>query len=257
MLNIYRGLRWNQTLEKLASVEYYVHIKKFARRIAFTGSLWSTRTPFTAKFLVRIKWKRSTAVAASFCAWRKAADVNFWFGFKRSMTLEIWRKWKVSENDEKSTAKRKAHAVLFSGFRTNELVAAVKETVWRDEGWSYVKIAAEMGYNKSTICRKIKQNISFCSYGQSYCMFVTEAPKESRKVKSGALLNKFQHRSARTLRLFSGKKKLDQEQKSNKQNHTRICKDIEEVPVLGHTKFPSSVMFLVRLPAGIPPGPKG
>ncbi|CAE1330505.1 unnamed protein product [Acanthosepion pharaonis] len=131
----------------------------------------------------------------------------------------------------------------------HEFVAAVKETVDNDGSQRDAKIAADMGCHKSTICRTIKKDIGYSSYCKSHCMLITNASKESRKVKAAALLNKLKHVSAEMLRFFSDEKNFIQDRRSNRQNDKWICKDIEEVTVVKHTKFPSSVMVLGVIPS--------
>ncbi|CAE1302710.1 unnamed protein product [Acanthosepion pharaonis] len=101
-----------------------------------------------------------------------------------------------------------------------------------------------MGCHKSTICRTIKKDIGYSSYRMSHRMLITNASKESRKVWAEALLNELKHGSTGMLRFFSNEKNFIQDQTSNSQNDRWICKDIEEVPVVKPTKFPSSVMVL-------------
>ncbi|CAE1302692.1 unnamed protein product [Acanthosepion pharaonis] len=96
------------------------------------------------------------------------------------MVIDIWRKWKACENKDEFTVKRKAHNVRSSTVRT----AAVKETVDNDGSQSYAKVTADMGCHKSTICRTIKKDIGYSSYRKYHRMLITNASKESRKVKT-------------------------------------------------------------------------
>ncbi|CAE1312828.1 unnamed protein product [Acanthosepion pharaonis] len=101
---------------------------------------------------------------------------------------------------------------------TDEFVTAVKKTVENDGSQSYAKITADMGCHKSTICRTIKKDIDYSSYRKSHCMLITNASKESRKVKAVALLNELEHGSAGMLRFFSHEKNFIQDKTSNRQN---------------------------------------
>ncbi|CAE1244636.1 unnamed protein product [Acanthosepion pharaonis] len=153
------------------------------------------------------------------------------------MVIDIWRKWKACANKDEFTAKRKAHNVRSSAVKTDKFVASVKETVDNDGSQSYTKITSDMGCHKSTICRTIKKHIGYSFYRKSHCMLIMITSKKSRKVKAAALLN--EHGSAGMLRLFSDEKNFIQDQMSNRQNDRWIRNDIEEVPVVKHTKFPS------------------
>lgn len=191
-----------------------------------------------------MEYERRAAVVASFRAGKKPAEVMAWFGFKRTMVMDMWRKWKSCDNKDEFTAERQAHKRRSSAVRTDEFVNAVKDTVDNDGGQSYAKIAADMGCHKSTVCRTVKQDIGYSSYRKSHRMLLTEASKESRRVKAAALLSELKHDSAGMLRFFSDEKNFSQDQVSNRQNDRWICEAIEEVPVVKHTKFPSSVMVL-------------
>ncbi|CAE1251709.1 unnamed protein product [Acanthosepion pharaonis] len=107
-------------------------------------------------------------------------------------------------------------------YLTDEFVAAVKETVDNDGSQSYAKIAADMGCHKSTILRTIKKDNDYSFHRKSHRMFITNVSKET-----AALMNDVKH-----------------DQTSNRQNVRCICKDIEKVPIVKHTKFPSSVTVL-------------
>lgn len=186
-----------------------------------------------------MEYERRAAVVASFHIGKKPVEVMACFGFKGTMVMDIWRK--VCENKDEFTAKRKAHNVRSLAVRTDKFaVAAVKETVENDRSQSYAKIAADMSCHKM-ICQTINKNIGYSSYCKSYRMLITNVSKELRKVKAAALLNELKHGSAGMLR-FSDEKNFIQDQTSNRQNDRWICKDIEEVPVMKHMKFPSSVM---------------
>ncbi|CAE1251219.1 unnamed protein product [Acanthosepion pharaonis] len=211
--------------------------------IFFFLFLLSSLPLFSSSFY-RMEYGRRAAVVASFRVGKKPTEVMVSFGFERTMVMDIWRKWKACENKDEFTAKRKARNVRSSAVRTDKFVAAVKETVGNDGSQSYAKIAADMGCHKSTICRTIKKDIGYSSYHKFHRMFITNASKESMKVKAVALLTELKHWSAGMLRFFSDEKNLIQDQTSNRQNDGWICKDNEEFPVLKHTKFPSSIMVL-------------
>ncbi|CAE1276699.1 unnamed protein product [Acanthosepion pharaonis] len=155
-----------------------------------------------------MEYERRAAVVASFRVGKNPAEVMAWFVFKRTMVMGIWRKWTACENKDEFTAKRKAHNVCSSAVRTDEFVAAVKETVDNDGSQSYAKIAAVMGCHKLAIYRTIKKDIGYSSYRKSHRILITNASKESRKVKATALLNELKHGSAGMLRFWSGMKRI-------------------------------------------------
>ncbi|CAE1168868.1 unnamed protein product [Acanthosepion pharaonis] len=155
-------------------------------------------------------------------------------------------KQRFSSRQKSVTVEYEQRAAVVASFRTgkkpaemmawtDELVAAVKETIDNDGSQSYAKIAADMGCHKSTICLTIKKDIGYSSYRKSHRMLITNASKESRKIKAAALLNELKHGSARMLRFFSDEKNFIQDQTSNRQNDSWISKDIEKVPVVKHT----------------------
>ncbi|CAE1275422.1 unnamed protein product [Acanthosepion pharaonis] len=166
---------------------------------------------------IYMEYERRAAVVASFRVGKKPAEVMAWFGFKRTMVMDIWRKWKAFENKDAFTVKQKAHNVRSSAVRTDEFVAAVMETVDNDGSQSYSKIDADMGCHKSMICRTIKKDIGYSSYCKSHRMLITNVFKESRKVKAAILLNEIKQVSTVMLRFFA-EKNFIQDQTSNRQN---------------------------------------
>ncbi|QQP40359.1 Transposable element tcb1 transposase [Caligus rogercresseyi] len=119
--------------------------------------------------------------------------------------------------------------------RTDEFVAEVKRKVNEDGNKSYAKLVAEMGCSKQTIANTINKDMGYSSYKKRHRMILTEGTRESRRVKAAALLNNLKHERAGL---------LSQDQNSNRQNDRWICQNVDEVPVVKHTKFPSSVMVL-------------
>lgn len=101
---------------------------------------------------------------------------------------------------------------------TDELFAAFKQTVGSEGGQSNAKTTVHMSYHKSTSCGTIKKDTGYSSYHKYRCMLIKEASKESRKVRTAALLKELKQKLAGMLRFFFAEKKLDQVQKSKKQN---------------------------------------
>ncbi|QQP55247.1 Transposable element tcb1 transposase [Caligus rogercresseyi] len=127
--------------------------------------------------------------------------------------------------------------------RTDEFVAEVKRKVNEDGNKLYAKLAAEMGCSKQTIANTINKDLDYSSYKKRHLMILTEGTKESR-VKAAALLNNLKPETAGLLRFFSDDNFFSQDQNRNRQNDRWICQNVDEVPVVKHTKFPSSVMVL-------------
>ncbi|QQP55341.1 Transposable element tcb2 transposase, partial [Caligus rogercresseyi] len=119
--------------------------------------------------------------------------------------------------------------------RTDEFVAKVKRKANEDGNKSYANLAAEMGCSKQTIANTINKNLGYSSYKKRYKMILTEGTRESRRVKAAALLNNLKHETAGLLRFFSDENFLAR---------TRIAIGRMIVPVVKHTKSPSSVIVL-------------
>ncbi|CAE1245220.1 unnamed protein product [Acanthosepion pharaonis] len=132
-----------------------------------------------------MEYERRAEVVATFRVKKKPAEVMVWFGFKRSMVMDIWRKWKACENKDEFIAKQKAHNVRFSAVRTDKFVTAAKETVGNDGSQSYVKIAADMGCHKSTIYRKINKDNGYSSYCKYHRMLITNASSVHQTLSTG------------------------------------------------------------------------
>ena len=185
---------------------------------------------------------------ASFCAGRSSKEVIDFFNYPKSTVYDQWKAWNsFIENDgnaDNITARRKKRSRSLGATRTDEFVAEVKRKVDEDGNKSYAKLAAEMGCSKQTIANTINKDLGYTSYKKRHRMILTEATRESRRVKAAALLNNLKHETAGLLRFFSDEKNFSQDQKSNRQNDRWICQNVDEVPVVKHSKFPSSVMVL-------------
>ncbi|QQP52096.1 Transposable element tcb2 transposase [Caligus rogercresseyi] len=129
---------------------------------------------------------------------------------------------------QKNIDHRKKRSRSLGTTRADEFVAEVKRK-------SYAKLAAEIGCSKQTIANTINKDLGYSSYKKRHRMILTEGTRESRRVKAAALLNTS---STRRPNFFS------QDQNSNRQNDRWICQNVDEVPVVKHTKFHSSVMVL-------------
>lgn len=77
------------------------------------------------------------------------------------------------ENEEKFTAEPKGRIVRSSALETDAFVAPTKGDVDSDGGQSYDKIAADMACHTSTICRTIKQDLSYSFHWKSHHMLIT------------------------------------------------------------------------------------
>ncbi|QQP55120.1 Transposable element tcb2 transposase [Caligus rogercresseyi] len=159
-------------------------------------------------------------------------EVIEFFNYPKSTVYDQWKAW---NSFKKNDAHRKKRSRSLGATRTDEFVAEVKRKVNEDGNKSYAKLAAEMGCSKQTIANTINKDLGYSSYKKRHRMILTEGTRESRRVKAAALLNNLKHETAD---FFS------QDQNSNRQNDRWICQNVDEVPVVKHTKFPSSVMVL-------------
>ncbi|QQP35515.1 Transposable element tcb2 transposase, partial [Caligus rogercresseyi] len=109
---------------------------------------------------------------------------------------------------------------------TDEFVAGVKRKVNEDGNKSYAKLAAEMGCSKQTIANTINKDLGYRSRGRP----CSTSSSTRRPVSS--------------FKFSSDENFFSQDQNSNRQNDRWICQNVDEVLVVKHTKFPSSVMVL-------------
>ncbi|QQP38527.1 Transposable element tcb2 transposase [Caligus rogercresseyi] len=154
------------------------------------------------------------AMFASFRTGRSPKEVIELFNYPKSTVYDQWKAW---NSFKKNDAHRKKCFRSLGATRTDEFVAEVKRKVNKDGNKSYDKLATEMGCSKATIANTINKDLA-------------TGTRESRRVKAAALLINLKHETAGLL--------------SNRQNDRWICQNVDEVPVVKHTKFPSSVMVL-------------
>ncbi|QQP34835.1 Transposable element tcb2 transposase [Caligus rogercresseyi] len=176
--------------------------------------------------------EKKHAMFASFLAGRSPKEVIEFFNYPKSTVYDQWKAW---NSFKKNDAHRKKRSWSLGATGTDEFVAEVKRKVNEDGNKSYAKLAAEMGCSKQTIDNTLNKDLGYNSYKKRHRMILTEGTRESRRVKAAALLNNLKHETAGL---------LSQDQNSNWQNDRWICQNVEEVPVVKHTKFPSSVMVL-------------
>lgn len=96
---------------------------------------------------------------------------------------------------------------------------------------------AIMGWQKSTIWRTIKQDITYSSYNILHCMHITVAFKESREVNAPVWIIEIKQSARELSGSFQMKKNFDQNQNSNNQKDRWICNYIGEGLVVEHSKF--------------------
>ncbi|QQP52457.1 Transposable element tcb2 transposase [Caligus rogercresseyi] len=155
-------------------------------------------------------------------------EVIEFFNYPKSTVYEQWKAW---NSFKKNNAHRKKCSRSLGATRSDEFVAEVKRKVNEDGNKSYTKLTVVMGCSKQTIANTI--NKGYSSYKKRHRMILTEGTRESKKVKAAVLLNSLKREN-----FFS------QDQNSNRQNDRWICQNVDEVPVVKHTKFPSSLMAL-------------
>ncbi|QQP53780.1 Transposable element tcb2 transposase [Caligus rogercresseyi] len=172
---------------------------------------------------------------------RSPKEVIELFNYPKSTVYDQWKAW---NSFIKNDAHRKKRSRSLGATRTDEFVAEVKRKVSDDGNTSYAKLAGEMGCSKQTIANTINKDLDYSLYHKRHRMILTEGTRESRRVKAAALLNNLKHETAGRLRFFSDENFFSQDQNSNRQNDRWICQNVDEVPVVKHTKFPSSVMVL-------------
>ena len=150
-----------------------------------------------------MEYERRATVVASFRAGKKPAEVMSWFGFKRTMVMDMWRKWKSCDNKDEFTAERQAHKRRSSAVRTDEFVNAVKDTVDNDGGQSYAKIAADMGCPKGLrVSAEVYQEVlrdvvkpwmDRIANGRPYVFQQDSAPAHKARTTQAWLLNNVPH----------------------------------------------------------------
>ena len=86
---------------------------------------------------------------------------------------------------------------------------------------------------------------SYKSYALKRGQLLTPEMKEKRVERARALLLRLKKpKASKQIIFFSDEKNFTQDQKVNQKSNRWLCRDISEVPVVMHTKFPQTVMVL-------------
>ncbi|UYV80732.1 hypothetical protein LAZ67_19001555 [Cordylochernes scorpioides] len=162
----------------------------------------------------------------------------------KTTIYRVKKQFDEADSNKEGIATRKTHSRRTDRVRGEEFVKNVKEKIDGNPGKSMRAIAKEMDVGSMTIVRTIHEDLGLKSYALRKGQLLTENMKNNRKGKAAALLNNLKHDSFGMLRFFSDEKNFDVDQKVNPRNDRWICKDPSEIPVVMHTKFPTSVMVL-------------
>ena len=188
--------------------------------------------------------ERRAAVLESLRAGRTASEIISFFGYGKSFVYNIRKDFETAEDKDDVTAERKPHKRRSDSKRSEEFLADMKATIDEDPSKTMGQLAKEMHVGKSTIHRAVHEDLCYQSFVLRRRQLLTEATKESRRVKAQALVSDLKNHSAGMLRFFSDEKNFIQDRKVNRQNDRWLCEDPSDVPTVMHSKFPASVMVL-------------
>ena len=187
------------------------------------------------------------AIIEALCTGRTAKKIIDFFNYNKDLVYRI--KKQACNDPETCTGERKTHKQCSDAIRSPKFVTKVKQRIQDDPFKSMAALAFEMNINKFTISRTVAKGLNMKSYCLRKCHLLTAALMEQQLIKGTALLNELKHGSSGHVRFFSDEKKFIQDKLHNRQNNRFITDDLEEVPIVMSTKFPTSVMVLSVVPS--------
>jgi DDE superfamily endonuclease len=183
------------------------------------------------------------AVLVALSANHNDSEIATFLNVSRSFVCKIRNKVIVSDGDVQIVAERKKHSQRFDTIRKDDFVRKVDDIITVNRSKSIRAIAREINVSESTVRRVVHDDIKYKSYVMRRGHFMSAKNRENRLIRSKRLLNNLKHpEEPNILWFFSDEKNFDQDQKVNRKNDRWLCSDPSEVPIVMHTKFPSSVM---------------
>lgn len=194
------------------------------------------------------EYDKRAAVLVALHAGRTAPEIMKFLKLPSSLVYRVKKSFDdgMAAGDPTAvTAHRKQHSRRSDTLRTPAFVAQLQALVDEDPGKSVRSLAKELGVSEGTIRNAVHEDLRYNSYARRKGQFMSETTKERRYQKARALLNRLKHPSTNNqLVFFSDEKTFHQDQKVNSRNDRWLCKEISEVPIVMHTKFPATVMVL-------------
>ena len=202
----------------------------------------STMAPLSEELL------RRAATICGLRAGRSVQEIADFFQFPVSTVYRLKRQYDEhiagGGSSEDFPAERKGYKRRRDS--TEMLVRRnILQTVRRTPGRSMRQIAVKNGVSHTTVQKILIKDGSYKSYALKRGQLLTPEMKEKRVERARALLLRLKKpKASKQIIFFSDEKNFTQDQKVNRKNNRWLCRDISEVPVVMHTKFPQTVMVL-------------
>ena len=202
----------------------------------------STMAPLSEELL------RRAATICGLRAGRSVQEIADFFQFPVSTVYRLKRQYDEhiagGGSSEDFPAERKGYKRRRDS--TEMLVRRnILQTVRRTPGRSMRQIAVKNGVSHTTVQKILIKDGSYKSYALKRGQLLTPEMKEKRVERARVLLLRLKKpKASKQIIFFSDEKNFTQDQKVNRKNNRWLCRDISEVPVVMHTKFPQTVMVL-------------
>lgn len=189
-----------------------------------------------------IEYDKRATIIAGLCAGRTAKQISEFNNIPLRTVYNVKKMYDA--NPDIATPTRKKHNVRKD--RTSpETVGKIQEIINQDPGRSMRSIAKEMEMSNATIRKIVHEDLRYHSYVLRRGHFMMQQTKERRLEKAKKLLSKLKNSKEKNpLIFFSDEKNFQQDQVVNKRNNRWLCMDVNEVPIIMKTKFPTAVMVM-------------
>ncbi len=192
------------------------------------------------------------AIVCGLRAGRTADEIIKFNNIAKSTVYDVKKRFEafVAEGNDPDDFPVRSSAPTNRPRRSDDDIARVQRAVQEDPGQSMRRISAENEIPETTVRRIVHEDLMMKSYALKRGQILSQTTIQSRYERARALLNQLKapkgrgHRDNFGLIFFSDEKNFTQDQKVNHRNHRWICEEASEVPIIGQTKFPLSVMVL-------------
>lgn len=192
------------------------------------------------------EYDRRAAIIEGLRAGRTAREIIEFFQYPKSTVYDVAKAFKDAEEKEEGSASatRKRHAPGAQKLRDSSFLERLQALIDEDPGCSMRKLAEKLNVSDFTIRKAVSEDLRCKSYVLRVRQMLSAEMKSKRVARCSLLLSSLKHEAAGHLRFFSDEKIFVVDAKVNRRNDRWIAMDLEDVPVIGKTKFPASVHVL-------------
>ncbi|CAK9807113.1 Transposable element Tcb1 transposase [Anthophora quadrimaculata] len=191
------------------------------------------------------EYDRRAAIIESLRAGRTPVEIIKFFSYPRSTVYDIAKRYAASDWFEKgSPSPARKVQVREKSTRTPEIIQRAQDMILEDPGTSLRKLASVLGVSETIVRQIAQEDLRYASYVLKVRQMLSEAAKLKRFARCHLILCSLKHEAAGRIRFFSDEKIFTVDAKVNRRNDRWLAHNLEDVPVVGKTKFPASVHVL-------------